>query len=200
MKQGRIYTVVFMLIVSAFFTLLLAGANQLYLPKIQENKLLAERTAILYVFDIDQSGSAEEVLKRFEQNVKQATVSGVELYGYTSADGELIAYAVPFTGPGLWGSISGYLGVSSGLDHITGLVFTDQSETPGLGGRIDELAYREQFRDLQITTGTTLAYGEQGGSQIDAITGATLTSNSVMRILNQLLQDTVSKLEVRNNG
>lgn len=200
MKKGRIYIVVFMLIVSAFFTLLLAGANQLYLPKIQENELLAERRAILYVFDIDQSGSSAEVLKRFEQNVKQTTVSGIELYEYTSEDGEPIAYAVPFTGSGLWGSISGYLGVSSGLDHITGLVFTDQSETPGLGGRIDELAYREQFRDLSITAGTTLAYGEQGGGQIDAITGATLTSNSVMRILNGLLHDTVSKLEVADNA
>jgi Na+-transporting NADH:ubiquinone oxidoreductase subunit C len=200
MKKGRIYTVVFMLIVSAFFTLLLAGANELYLPKIQENELLAERIAILYVFDIDQSGRAEEILMRFEQNVKQTTIFEIELYEYTSTEGEPIAYAVPFTGPGLWGSISGYLGVSSELDHITGLVFTDQSETPGLGGRIDELTYREQFRGLQITAGTTLAYGEQGGGQIDAITGATSTSNSVMRILNQLLHDTVSKLEVADNG
>jgi Na+-transporting NADH:ubiquinone oxidoreductase subunit C len=200
MKKGRIYTVVFMLIVSAFFTLLLAGANEIYLPIIQENELLAERSAILYVFDIDQSGSAEEILNRFEQNVKQTTISGIELYEYTSAEGEPVAYAVPFTGPGLWGSISGYLGVSSELDHITGLVFTDQSETPGLGGRIDELTYREQFKGLQITAGATLAYGEQGGGQVDAITGATSTSNSVLRILNQLLDDTVSKLEVSDNG
>ncbi len=200
MKRGRIYTVVFMLIVSAFFTSLLAGADMLYKPKIQENKLLAERTAILYVFNIDQSGSPQEILKRFDQNVKQTTINGVELYEYTSADGKPTAYAVPFTGAGLWGSISGYLGVSSDLSEITGLVFTDQSETPGLGGRIDELAYREQFRGLKITPGTTLAYGQQGSGQIDAITGATLTSNSVMRILNGLLQDTISKLEVADNG
>lgn len=200
MKKGRIYTVIFMLIVSAVFTSLLAGADMLFKPKIQENKLLAERTAILYVFDIDQSGNAEDILKRFDENVKQTTINDVELYEYTSADGVPIAYAVPFTGPGLWGSISGYMGVSSDLSEITGLVFTDQSETPGLGGRIDELAYREQFRGLKITPGTTLAYGEQDGGQIDAITGATLTSNSVMRILNGLLQDTISKLEVADNG
>ena len=200
MKKGRIYTVVFMLIVSAVFTSLLAGADMLYKPKIQENKLLAERTAILYVFNIDQSGSPQEILKRFDQNVKQTTINGVDLYEYTSADGTPSAYAVPFTGSGLWGSISGYMGVSSDLSEITGLVFTDQSETPGLGGRIDELAYREQFRGLNISPGTTLAYGQQGSSQIDAITGATLTSNSVMRILNGLIQDTVSKLEVANNG
>jgi Na+-transporting NADH:ubiquinone oxidoreductase subunit C len=200
MKKGRIYTVVFMLIVSAVFTLLLAGADAFYRPKIEENDLLAERTAILYVFDLDQSGSSAEILERFEKNIKQTSVSGVELYEYASAEGETIAWAVPFTGAGLWGSISGYMGVSPDLDRITGLVFTNHSETPGLGGRIDELTYREQFRDLQITAETTLAYGEDGGGQLDAITGATFTSNAVLRILNQLLDDTISKLEVANNG
>jgi len=199
MKKGRIYTIVFMLVISAVFTLLLAGANKYYLPKIQENALSAERTAILYVFDIDQSGNATQILERFEQNIKQTTISGIELYEYVSIDGETIAYAVPFTGAGLWGSISGYLGVSTEFDSITGLVFTAHSETPGLGGRIDELTYREQFKDLQITADTTLVYGEDGGGQIDAITGATSTSNAVLRILNQLLNDAVSKLEGAND-
>jgi len=199
MKKGRIYTVVFMLIVSAVFTLLLAGANKFYLPKIQENERLAEQTAILYVFDIDQSGSATQILDRFDKNVKQTTISEVTLYEYVSTEGQPLAYAVPFTGPGLWGRISGYMGVSTKLDRITGLVFTNHSETPGLGGRIDELTYREQFKDLQITAETTLAYGEDGASQIDAITGATSTSNAVLRILNQLLDDTISRLEGTDN-
>ncbi len=196
MKKGRIYTIVFMLIISAVFTLLLAGANELYLPKIQENAKIADMKAVLYVFNLSQDGSSEEILKRFEQNVKQATVSGVDLYEYSTADGTLTAYAIPFTGRGLWGSISGYLGVSAQLDRIVGIVFTDQSETPGLGGRIDELAFREQFRNIAITANTTLAYGASGSGQIDAITGATLTSNSVMRIINQVLHETVSKLGV----
>ena len=194
MKKGRIYTIVFMLIISAVFALLLAGANAYYLPKIKENELLDERIAILYVFDIDQSGSAEEILARFDDNVNQTTLSGVELYEYKSADGNTIAYAVPFTGSGLWGSISGYMGVTAELNQITGLVFTNQSETPGLGGRIDELTYREQFKGIQIAADTTLIYGQNGDNQIDAITGATFTSNSVLRILNQLLDDTISKL------
>jgi Na+-transporting NADH:ubiquinone oxidoreductase subunit C len=189
-----------MLIISAVFALLLAGANKLFLPKIKENELLAERTAILYVLDIDQSGTAGEILARFEENVEETTVSGVGLYEYTSSDGKPIAYAVPFTGSGLWGTISGYMGVSAGLDEITGVVFTDQSETPGLGGRIDELDYREQFRGIKIEADTTLEYGQNGDTEIDAITGATSTSNAVMRILNQLLDETVSKLEVANNG
>lgn len=195
MKKGRVYTIVFMLIVSAVFALLLGGANAYYLPKIQENELLDEREAILYVFDIDQSGSPEDILERFEDNVKPITISDIALYEYASADGNVIAYAVPFTGAGLWGSISGYMGVTADFDQITGLVFTDHSETPGLGGRIDELEYREPFKTLKITSNTNLAYGEEGNNQIDAITGATSTSNAVLRILNQLLDDTISELE-----
>ncbi|MEX1377197.1 MAG: FMN-binding protein [Eubacteriales bacterium] len=196
MKKGRVYTIVFMLIISAVFALLLASANAYFLPKIQENELLDERVAILYVFDIDQSGSPEEILDRFEKNVSETIIEGIDLYEYTSADKKAIAYAVPFTGAGLWGSISGYMGVTDDFKQITGLVFTDQSETPGLGGRIDELAYREQFKDLRIKEGKPLAYGEDG---IDAITGATLTSNSVLRILNELLADTISELEEVSN-
>ena len=88
MKRGRIYTVVFMLIVSAVFTTLLAGADALYKPKIDENKLLAERTAILYVLNIDQSGSAQDILDRFDKNVKQKTINGVDLYEYASTGGK----------------------------------------------------------------------------------------------------------------
>ena len=42
-------------------------------------------------------------------------------------------------------------------------------------------------------------YGDEVDDQIDAITGATSTSNAVLRILNQLLNDAVSKLEGAND-
>lgn len=196
MKSGYVYTIIFMLIVSAVFTLLLAGANELFMPKINQNELLDERKAILYVFDVDQSGEADELLARFDKYVEETEISGIELYEYKSDSGSTEAYAVPFTGAGLWGSISGYMAVSPDLSAITGVVFTRQSETPGLGGRIDELEYREQFRGITISAGSKLAYGEEGGGQIDAITGATLTSNSVLKILNSLLESTIYELEV----
>jgi Na+-transporting NADH:ubiquinone oxidoreductase subunit C len=196
MKSGYVYTIIFMLIVSAVFTLVLAGANELFLPKIEQNELLDERLAILYVFDIDQSGSADEVLDRFDKYVAEKEMADIKLYEYKSESGSTEAYAVPFSGAGLWGIINGYMAVSPDLTKITGVVFTEHSETPGLGGRIDELAYREQFRGISINAETKLAYGEDGGGRIDAITGATQTSNAVMKILNNLLDSTIYKLEV----
>jgi Na+-transporting NADH:ubiquinone oxidoreductase subunit C len=196
MKSGYVYTIIFMLIVSAVFTLVLAGANELFLPKIEQNELLDERLAILYVFDIDQSGSADEVLDRFDKYVAEKEMADIKLYEYKSESGSTEAYAVPFSGAGLWGSINGYMAVSPDLTKITGVVFTEHSETPGLGGRIDELAYREQFRGISINAETKLAYGDDGGGRIDAITGATSTSNAVLKILNNLLDGTIYKLEV----
>lgn len=200
MKSGYVYTIVFMLIVSAVFTFFLAGANEILLPKIQENERLAERKSLLQVFDLDQSGTSEEVFARFDANIKQATSGGIELYTQVDASGKVLGYAVPFTGAGLWGTIRGYLGVSADLKTVLGLVFTSQNETPGLGGRIEEPAYRDQFRNLAISLDQPLAYGETDGGKLDAVTGATQTSSAVLRILNTLLTETVSKLEVMPGG
>ncbi|MHB8962411.1 MAG: FMN-binding protein [Saccharofermentanales bacterium] len=200
MKNGYVYTIVFMLIISSVFTFFLAGTNEILMPKIQENERLAERRSLLNVFGLDQDGSPEEVFVRFDANIRPAISNGIELYTQIDSTGKILGYAVPFTGAGLWGTISGYLGVSADLKSVLGLVFTSQNETPGLGGRIEEPAYRDQYRSLAIVPDQPLAYGVDNDSQIDAITGATLTSNAVLKILNALLTDTVSRLEVIPGG
>jgi len=196
LSRDHVYTAVFMLVISAVIALVLASANAYFQPMIQENALVADRTAVLYVFGLDTAGSSADVLSRFDSNVKADTVSGIEVYRQVDSQGKTLALAVPFDGAGLWGRINGYLGVSPDLKSIKGVVFTKQNETPGLGGRIDELAYREQFRGITIKPGTKLVYGDAGGSKLDAITGATLTSKAVLQMLNELLENTISKMGV----
>jgi len=74
--------------------------------------------------------------------------------------------------------------------------FTSHNETPGLGGRIDEAWFKEQFRNRKIVIGTGLSYDTEQENQLDAITGATSTSRSILNILNDVIDDTVTKLEV----
>lgn len=197
LTRDHLYTVIFMLIVSAVIALVLASANAYYKPMIDQNVLVADRTAVLYVFGLDTGGTSDEILKRYEENVKPDTNAGVNVKRQVGAQGETLALAVPFEGAGLWGRIEGYLGISPDKKTVTGIVFTSQNETPGLGGRIDELAYREQFRGLKIEAGSPLAYGSAGGDQIDAISGATQTSNAVLRMINTLIDNTISRLEVK---
>lgn len=197
MKGGALYTIGFIIVLSLVFGLVLGGASVYYSPKIEANELLAERRAILYVFDLDITGTPEEIMERFAASVAEQTVSDIELYAHVDSEDNVLAYAVPFSGSALWGSLHGYMGVSPDLDMITGVVFTEHNETPGLGGRIDELVYREQFRDLPLDIDSELSYDQEG---LDAITGATSTSNAVLRVLNQLIDETIGAMEVQADG
>ncbi len=108
----------------------------------------------------------------------------------------LLAYAVPINGPGLWGSISGYIGVSEDLTKTTGLEFIKQDETPGLGGRITEDAYKNQFRGLDISNYTDkniVINRPASGGNIDAISGATQTSTFVVNMINEDLDEFIKK-------
>ena len=111
--------------------------------------------------------------------------------------GRILGYAVPVSGVGFWAQITGYLAVSADMEKVLGVVFLRHSETPGLGGRITEPAWREQFRGLKITPpakGDRFLYiggqkpsgrdSPRAGRHVDAITGATGTSTAVDKFLN----------------
>ena len=195
MKQGPVYTIVFIFVLTAVFVAVLAVADAFYAPQIAENVVLAQRRDVLYVLGIDSTGDAGVLNTRFDEQVTRKTVGGVEIFEQNLDGATPGNLAVPFTGSGLWGTIKGYLAVSKDFTKIAGIVFTEQQETPGLGGRIDELLYKEQFRGVPIT-GAKIVYGKNGDKEIDAVTGATITSNSVLRIVNDVLDNTLPKLEV----
>ena len=186
MKKGYIYTIVFMAVVSIVFTGLLAGVNTAYKMKISKNQQTAVRASILYSVGIDTGDDANDIFtdKAIEKNLN-------EIIYYSIETGEGNAYAIPFEGPGLWGTIRGYIGVSPDMSSVLGLAFTEQNETPGLGGRIDEEWYKMQFKGTKLTS--VLEYGSESG--LDAITGATSTSNAVLKILNDFIATTLKELE-----
>lgn len=192
MKKGYVYTVVFMLVVSAICALLLAGTNYALKDKTEQNTAVAERRALLEAFNLPTEGTNEEVTERFEAAIKPTQLAGLDGYAWED-NGTVQGLAVPFEGSGLWGTIRGYLAVTPDLHEVLGMVFTEQNETPGLGGRISEPPFKEQFRGLQIAPGDTLSYGS-GENQVDAVTGATLTSNAVLKILNGVLNETLPQI------
>lgn len=198
MKRGHVYTLVFMVVVTAVLVFALAFAYEGFKPAIHKNQQLQEQRAVLYALDLDKGLSDEQVQQTYQQKVQSQALGTIEeVGGYPMLahveDGQAVAYAVPYEGSALWGALRGYLGVTADLSKTTGLVFTYQNETPGLGGRIDETWYKEQFRNLPIAKGQSLTY--TGG--LDAVTGATQTSQAVLRTVNKALQDTVFSEEVQ---
>jgi Na+-translocating ferredoxin:NAD+ oxidoreductase subunit G len=118
----------------------------------------------------------------------EAEINGFRAFRAGSAEGQL-GWVVPCDGQGFADRIELLVAVDSRVEKITGLYVLDQKETPGLGNKIvDAEIFRNQFtgktaaRDLQVTKA-----GAQADHQIDAITGATISSDAVCRIINQRL-------------
>lgn len=187
-KKSILYPIVFMTVLTAVITMALAFLNESTLATVQENEDLALRRKILYVFNLyDDKTSDDEVIKIFNDRVLEDKNSDGEII-YVLNDGSTpVAYAVPFSGPGLWGSIIGYIGIDSDLSKITGIEFIVQNETPGLGGRISEAPYKEQFRNVEISKSSQIYVISRPapGGNIDAVAGATQTSTYVQNMVNE---------------
>ncbi len=191
-REGTAYTVVVTFIVSFLFVGLLAFANELTKEKAQTNALIMERRAILNAMGVPYSGDAE-VLDVYAKQVEEAKLGSLPIKRAT-VDGKPVE-AVQFSGAGLWGTITGIIGVTPDLSRIVGLDIITQNETPGLGGRIGEAWWKAQFRGEKIVNGhVDVAPGSGRGDKdpdngkVDAVTGASLTSNAMGNIINQTLK------------
>ncbi|MBQ6879801.1 MAG: NADH:ubiquinone reductase (Na(+)-transporting) subunit C [Bacteroidales bacterium] len=99
---------------------------------------------------------------------------------------------VPCYGAGLWGPIWGYVGFEGDLKTIKAVCFGHKGETPGLGAKIaDEPSFAEAFVGKQVGTGDILfeiakpANRQTENNGVDAISGATITSQALGKTLNQ---------------
>ncbi|MCK4728497.1 MAG: FMN-binding protein, partial [Desulfobacterales bacterium] len=78
---------------------------------------------------------------------------------------------------GFGGDIGVMVGVSLETDQMIGMGVTTHSETPGLGSRAkDDPSFRAQFKGLSISEPVKV---KPDGGQIDAVSGATITSRGV---------------------
>ncbi len=116
---------------------------------------------------------------------------------YWMEDGERQRYTMPISGDGLWGRIYGYLALEDDLMTIAGITFFDHNETPGLGAEIERDWYQEQFRGKQLMAdgdlkefrsirgGVESQYPDGNPHAVDGISGATITSESVARLITE---------------
>lgn len=197
MKKSFSFPIIFMVVITAFFTFILAFLNYSTADKIAFNQELELNKKLLYIFDIESlSEEPEDIHQAFMDNIGSIPFEGEDLYVYYGDNEQILGYAVPINGSGLWGSIEGYVGVSADYAKILGLEFISHSETPGLGGRISEDWYKEQFRGIDLTKttdGNYIIYKPSAGGNVDAIAGATLTSKSVSKLLNEDLEEFMKK-------
>ena len=112
-------------------------------------------------------------------------------------DEGVTSYVIPVWGAGLWGPVWGYVALADNWDTVNGVVFDHKSETPGLGAEISTAAVQAQFKGKHILeNGRVVAIRlVEGGAPdddpyaVDAVSGGTLTSVGVEKMLKNCLSD-----------
>lgn len=117
-----------------------------------------------------------------------------DVYVLRGGDGKASRIVLPISGYGLWSTLYGYLVLSSDANTVAGITFTEHAETPGLGGEVDNPAWKASWAGKQVYAdvqgapvlalhkGVNLAKPE-AVHQVDALSGATLTSNGVTHLI-----------------
>lgn len=134
-------------------------------------------------FDID-------IVKEYKSTKNDPTIRKYPLFIFKNGITE--KYIVPMAGNGLWGPIWGFIALGADKNTIEGVVFDHKGETPGLGAKIAEAPFQDLFtaspkkimKDGKYVSINVVKGGlKDPEHEIDAIAGATITSNGVGQML-----------------
>lgn len=184
------------LVLAMGFGVALAGVQLALGPVIEGNKInetLGRVPGLVLGDALAAKMSAEN--QSLEVVARQVAVKKVDRDKFYSVyearyQGDLKGWVIKTKGQGYADTIELLLGLSPNLDTITGLFVLEQKETPGLGNKIVTEAWRAQFVDAPADRSLTVVKG--GASlpgEIDAITGATISSRSVAAMINTAIGD-----------
>ncbi len=195
--NSNAYIIIYSAILVVVVAFLLAFVYQALKPMQDANVKLDVKKQILYSLNIRDLDGAEAEAKYSEVVKEEQDVDGKKVYT-CEIDGEEIS-VFALKGMGLWGGISGYLAVhNQDGPTIYGAYFNHESETAGLGAEIkDSQAWQEKFIGKKLFKGSDYANValsvvkkvEDPETQVDCVTGATLTSNGVDAMLKNCLKN-----------
>ena len=187
--NSNAYIIIYSAILVVIVAFLLAFVYQALKPMQDANVALDVKKQILYSLNIRDLDGAEAEAK-YKEVVKEEGEKDGQKYYLCDINGEDVL-VVALKGMGLWGGISGYISIHGDeTPTVYGAYFNHESETAGLGAEIkDSQEWQEKFIGKQI-------WDEQGNvllsvvkkvdnpeTQVDCVTGATLTSNGVDAML-----------------
>jgi|TARA_R110001592_G_scaffold57304_2_gene174225 Na+-transporting NADH:ubiquinone oxidoreductase subunit C len=136
--------------------------------------------------DTDTSSVPENDIASIKRVADTAVV-----YLVHNDEGKLTSVILPIHGYGLWSTMYALLALEADLNTVQGLVYYDQGETPGLGGEVENPKWKALWKGkklfdeqgnlaISVTKNPTVASSVHG---VDALSGATLTSNGVQHSL-----------------
>ncbi len=144
-------------------------------------------------------GQVIEGADAFEVDTKEIGEK-LPVYKAKTADGA-DALVLPLKGRGLWGGLWGYVAVTPDLQQVLGAYFDHESETAGLGALIKEEKFQSQFigrpvmgADGKVALTVVKKGASEAETQVDGVTGATLTSKGVGEMVLTGIQQYVDAL------
>ena len=150
-------------------TALLAGTNLLTKDKIAEQSALeAEQSRKVVLSDADSFEEADG-------------------YYIGKANNETVGYVFQTEAKGYGGAVKVMTGISAD-GQITGVVILEHSETPGLGANAEKTSFTDQFKQTAPEKGITLVKNKApSDGEIEAMTGASITSRAVTNAVNEAI-------------
>lgn len=144
--------------------------------------------------DLSEKLSSEEDIAKIVRREKYAKVFLV------NDDNGLSKVILPVRGYGLWSTMSGFVALDKDLNTVVGFGFYDQKETPGLGGEVDNPKWKQIwvgkkiYSDsgevkIDVIKGHVDETTPSAEYKVDALSGATLTSNGVRNLMKYWMGD-----------
>jgi len=180
-------------------------------PLIKANKAAATQRAI---FNVLPNCSSSVPLKLEDGKLsEQDNTSGQEetnkdvllIYAGYNSSNELVGFAIPGAEPGFQDIIGAIFGYDGAKKVIIGFEVLESKETPGLGDKIfKDAEFKTNFTSLVVDPEIIpVKKGEkQNDNEVEAITGATISSKAVVKLLNNTLdiwQEAIDNYIQENN-
>lgn len=188
-KDSLMYTVIFSFAITFVLVFILSLASSFTGPRVKKNQSIAIARAYLLAAGV-KIDDTSDISSLFTKIFKVDSPGTKPLEANIAGKDVIVS---PFSGQGLWGTITGVIAVDTAFNHIVGLEITSHSETPGLGGRIEEDWFKNQFKGESITNDIKVVQsGGMGDTDpdngiLDGVVGATRTSESMQNIVNKTI-------------
>jgi len=189
--NSNVYTIIYATVMVVIVALLLAVVSSALKPKQEANKELDRKKQVLSSLNLNLK-EIKDVDAKYAELISEQQINGKQVLVATLEDGSK-KYIIRMDGAGLWGAIWGYIALNDDKNTIYGTYFNHESETPGLGGEITTRNFQERFNNKHIHSAlgylVEIVKGEATGEQVQAISGATITSKGVETMINTTLAE-----------
>ena len=199
-EPGALRLVGTLTVAGALAGLMLATAYAVTLPTIEANAAAALQAAVFQV--VPGTKSMQKLVLQGDAFVvadgKEAK-DAVAVYAAYGDGGAFLGYAIPGQGPGFQDTIKLIYGYDPTRRCIVGMQVLESRETPGLGDKIfKDPSFAAEFVELAVEPEIVVVKHGTGSQRhhVDGITGATISSKSVVRILVTQNQALLARLPV----